>query len=1086
MSPKDNNKALFYTSTNLENDLSNKSILNNVIITNPLLKTIKALMIASDKKQSKTAALSVVGPFGSGKSTSVLVGYHYLRGTLPTALQKALSTNNIPILKKSFRKEEIKVITGVKKSLIGHLKQKLKIKNDLEDSISKRIQKGNRLVLIIDEFGKYLEYNADNPKEGDVYVLQQLAELSQRSKGNFILITIRHQALSAYFSSVKTSYLNEWKKIQGRFSDLIHTASVNETLALFGSFNTSRFSDLKNLTTPKLVMECFSDNNSISIKDAEPILKESYPVHPFVLLIMISGFKRFAQNERSLFTFLDSNGRHSIREFLLESKKGRVYGLSELYDYISANMKYNLLESDISSDWGMIDNAINNLDLDSNDITKKEYTQLINTIKTLGIIQVLGKEVGFTANPKTIQAALHCDFNINRASTVKKLLDILIRKNILTYKKLFDSYLIWEGTDINLNILIDHQTSQLPKGVRQSPYLKKYFPVKPMIAQRHYVEKGTLRWANFEFCEIDDMLTRPTDDADGVIRCAIVNHDYQKKEIEKQLHKRKEELDKINNVIPMVLMIGHKAQDDLRTLIAINELLESNHKIQRDKIARKELKRYLDDYYQQLIELFISQKKYSSKFYLWKNDSFERIKWYSLNKELSNTFDIIYKNTPKIHNELINKQFPSPSANVGVRKFLIHLNNNPKDPYLGIEGNGPEKSIYLNVLQKTGLHRKNGTSFSLEKPNNDDSLELLWSKWEALIKKSDKEYIIFDQLEKLAMEAPFGIKQGLARVLASIKLFQNLTHVSLYKIDGVFETETFVEQITDDMIDMLMHRPHLFRIKYVKTEKIHQNLFNELYRFLEEDKKDMITLLDIVKPLIKFVNDRSIYTKSTNSLGESYHNVIQCISKSISPENLVYKEIPVALGLDLVTEKSTQKEIKNYVESLKNWHQQVQFFDEGIIDRMHDQFKVQWGIPSKSNLADTYKYMHNQITDDVDSFIIDFQLKEFSKRVRNKVEDKKIWFESLASALGGARVQNWNDADYNLFIERIKNYRVRIDEAIELARKNDLKRTYNSKGTKGLQNKIIKLLDEEGADDNKNIAALIRVQEEIEKRVKEK
>ena len=34
----------------------------------------------------------------------------------------------------------------------------------------------------------------------------------------------------------------------------------------------------------------------------------------------------------------------------------------------------------------------------------------------------------------------------------------------------------------------------------------------------------------------------------------------------------------------------------------------------------------LDDYYQQLIELFISQKKYSSKFYLWKIDSFERIK----------------------------------------------------------------------------------------------------------------------------------------------------------------------------------------------------------------------------------------------------------------------------------------------------------------------------------------------------------------------------------------------------------------------------------------------------------------------------
>ena len=104
--------------------------------------------------------------------------------------------------------------------------------------------------------------------------------------------------------------------------------------------------------------------------------------------------------------------------------------------------------------------------------------------------------------------------------------------------------------------------------------------------------------------------------------------------------------------------------------------------------------------------------------------------------------------------------------------------------------------------------------------------------------------------------------------------------MSLYKIDGVFGTETFIEQITDDMIEMLMHRPNLFRIKYVKTEKIHQNLFNELYKYLEEDKKDLITLLDIVKPLIKFVNGLSDYTKSTNLLGESYHKVIQLISKS--------------------------------------------------------------------------------------------------------------------------------------------------------------------------------------------------------------
>ena len=131
--------------------------------------------------------------------------------------------------------------------------------------------------------------------------------------------------------------------------------------------------------------------------------------------------------------------------------------------------------------------------------------------------------------------------------------------------------------------------------------------------------------------------------------------------------------------------------------------------------------------------------------------------------------------------------------------------------------------------------------------------------------------------------------------------------------------------------------------------------------------------------------------------------------------------------------------------------------------------------------------MQNQITADVDSFIIDFQLKEFSKRVRNKVDDKNTWFESLASTLAGARIQNWNDEDHNLFIERINNFRMRIDEAIELARKKQLKSAYKTTAqTKKLQGKIVKLLDEEGADDDKKIAALIRVQEEIEKRVKRK
>ena len=384
------------------------------------------------------------------------------------------------------------------------------------------------------------------------------------------------------------------------------------------------------------------------------------------------------------------------------------------------------------------------------------------------------------------------------------------------------------------------------------------------------------------------------------------------------------------------------------------------------------------------------------------------------------------------------------------------------------------------------MHNNEGTTYSLQKPNKDDGLELLWSKWEVLIKKSEKERILLDDFEKFSMEEPFGVKKGLARLLSTIKLFQNLTHVSLYKIDGTSNKEQFIQEITDDMIDIIMHRPHLIRIKYVKTEKIHQNLFNELYSVLKGVQKDAITLLDIVKPLIKFVNGLSDYTKSTISNGLSYHKVIQLIIKSVYPEDLIYREIPKAFGLKEVSENSTKKEIKVYVESLKKWHNKIQLFNEKIIDIPHKEFKKLWGIPRKSNLDDTYKFMQNQITDDVDSFIIDFKLKEFSDRVRRNTQDKNTWFKSILSALGDARIRNWNDADHKHFLDTTILYRVRIDEAIELARKSNLKKAFKSYSTKELQNKIIKLLELEGGRADENLAALIRVQEEIELKLKKK
>ena len=59
----------------------------------------------------------------------------------------------------------------------------------------------------------------------------------------------------------------------------------------------------------------------------------------------------------------------------------------------------------------------------------------------------------------------------------------------------------------------------------------------------------------------------------------------------------------------------------------------------------------------------------------------------------------------------------------------------------------------------------------------------------------------------------------------------------------------------------------------------------------------MITLLDLVTPLIKFINRLPKYTKNAKLIGERNRLLIKSISTVKDPEKLIYNDIPDALGM---------------------------------------------------------------------------------------------------------------------------------------------------------------------------------------------
>ena len=75
-------------------------------------------------------------------------------------------------------------------------------------------------IVVIDEFGKALEYMADNRADGDVFVMQMMAEMATRSPKPIIVCTVLHQALDRYFGYLSDVQREELAKVQGRYEEI--------------------------------------------------------------------------------------------------------------------------------------------------------------------------------------------------------------------------------------------------------------------------------------------------------------------------------------------------------------------------------------------------------------------------------------------------------------------------------------------------------------------------------------------------------------------------------------------------------------------------------------------------------------------------------------------------------------------------------------------------------------------------------------------------------------------------------------------------------------------------------------------------
>lgn len=507
------------------------------------------------------------------------------------------------------------------------------------------------IVLVIDELGKGLEYAAWHQENDDLYLLQQLAELPADAQSPKVFVLgLLHQSFTEYAQNLTKTQRNEWSKIQGRFEDIPFTSSNDHMLHLISQAidhsNAQELLPLLNIwaTTWQRILH---DHSSLQERFSVDEFVNIYPLHPIAAFALPILCSRYAQNDRSLFTFLTSQEPYSFLSFLqetsLQDKQPTTLKLHHVYDYFIETSSVSNSVKASTQRWIEIQGRI----VDAQHLD----TDLVMTLKTIGILNLVDSVGVLRATPQIVIQALSEDpTNNQEVQRWSDAIEILVKRGLVTHRKQLDELRIWEGSDFDVEQAIISTLEKEQSSL--ATLLTQANPLPPLIVQRHSYQTGTLRYFERRYISTFEDLTHIgicNADSDGIIgywlsntlpeQCPAYTADGK----------------------PIILLCGtniDKLSAVIREVAALTTIETTTPQLQSDGVARREVRQRLAQTKRLLTDL-LAQSFFSGKEEVLCSSSGTLLRVRTLKdfqQHLSTLCDQIYPQTPVLWNELINRR----------------------------------------------------------------------------------------------------------------------------------------------------------------------------------------------------------------------------------------------------------------------------------------------------------------------------------------------------------------------------------------------------------------------------------------------
>ena len=874
------------------------------------------------------------------------------------------------------------------------------------------------LLIILDELGKLLEYAALNPERSDIFHLQALADLAGHSGSNPIgVIVILHQAFERYAARLNPMQQREWAKVQGRFEDVGFLQSPAETLHLIGSAIQPKM-NLDGLAD--VIAHEASSADSLGLaprelhsQEAERLLQRCAPLHPTVTVVLDRLFRsRLAQNERSLFAFLTSGEPHGFqdylrRDFWTHDGYRPFYRVDMLYDYVHASMGSALYVHAQGKRWAEIEDALDRLPREASPVDAR-------VVKAIGLLGPLGDQRYVKASLDVLKCAL-ADGKHVVEEDVEAAIARLCQWGIALYRRHKQAYSLWEGSDIDLDERFQKGFNQVDRRVSLAALLLKSWTVRPYLAKRHLHQTGTLRYFVPWIVDLESLeavLSRSFGDADGAIVFVLPNGSAEEEEAvaavlaaSSRLSASRREL--VFFAIPRDLSGLRESLDEIA---AWDWVTENTPELEGDSVARRELAgrraEALDRLNRLCAHSFDKASSYASARWVWAGQECHFSSAVQLSSALSDACDRVYHSAPIVHNELVNRRTLSSAAAAARRTLIERMLTHSTEPCLGIRGFPPELSMYRSVLESSGLHHYAGNVWSLGLASGDDRCKViqLWQGMDAFLSATETEKHPVSELFALLREPPYGIKNGLLPIYLAVAVLSWDTEIALY------ENGSFVPQPNIAVFERLMKAPGQFSVQRHRLGGARFYLLEKYSMLLGETStppgKD--TLLTAVRPILSFMRQLPPYAQLTRRVSPTAIAVRETILSAREPGNLLFRELPRAVGVQELDADADLENVRTFFEGLRAALLELQHAYDALLAEIQTQLTEAMRLPSeivaaRQEAAGRAATLRDRVTD--------LRLRAFVLRLCDRNLRDREWMESLASTLVSKPPKSWNDQD---------------------------------------------------------------------------